>query len=269
MTKLTGRPFKRIDYGLIAEEYEMSRRVPIEFMTQIIQQIIEKTELSSQTLLLELGCGTGRLLRDFVRRGIPVVGIDISHQMINQAWLNPVLRNNPRFHLLISDAGALPFPFGMYHVILAIHILHLLPDWKEVLYEIQQMLNPSGTLVVGIIEAPAHKSKLFAFYNRRRKELGYPPSSSLPAFAEIKSKLSAAGASISTQTFQTTTIIPFEDTISFLDQRVFGSMQQNLPDVVHRRIMKELHEYTTTRFQNPHMQEPVQITATISYARYG
>jgi SAM-dependent methyltransferase len=269
MTNPTGREFKQIDYGQIAEEYEVSRRVPREFKTQIIQQIIEKTELTNQTLFLELGCGTGRLIREFTKQGIPVIGIDIAPQMISQACLNPILRNNPRSHLLIGDVGALPFLFGMYHVIFAIHILHLLPDWKEVLNDIRQMLTPSGTLVFGIIEAPAYKSKLFAFYNRRRMELGYPPNDSRPTFEEIKSELSAAGASISTQTLQTTTMIPFEDTISFLDQRIFGSMRQNLPDVVHRRVMNELHEYTTTRFQSPQMQESVQITATISYAKYG
>ena len=73
MTNPTGRQFKRIDYGQIAEEYEVSRRVPEEFKTQIIQQIIEKTELSNQTLLLELGCGTGRLIRDFTKQGILVI----------------------------------------------------------------------------------------------------------------------------------------------------------------------------------------------------
>ena len=70
--------------------------------------------------VLELGCGTGRLLAPLARTGVPVVGVDRSAAMLGQARQR--VRRLPRATrpaTVRGDIRTLPFAAGSFGVVLA------------------------------------------------------------------------------------------------------------------------------------------------------
>jgi ubiquinone/menaquinone biosynthesis C-methylase UbiE len=262
-------PPLRTDYGHVAEDYEASRGVSIQFMKEFIEDFINTCELNSHTLVVDLGCGTGRFLRELAERKIPVIGIDISKRMLEKACLNQQSWRYFRSNLIAGDAIALPFHRGLFSSIILIHLLHLLSDWKEVLSEAIRVLRPDGTLVTGIIPAPAHVSTLMRFYSRRREELGYWYDHPGPHLEEIFEALNHEGANIEPHEIHSDVKISLRETLSYIDRRVFSSMWQNLPDVIHRQIMQELRIFTTSQFMNLEDEEQMHIKADLYYVTFG
>jgi SAM-dependent methyltransferase len=50
----------------------------------------------------------------------------------------------PAARIAQSDASALPFSRAEFTFVLTVHVLHLIPSWREVLREIQRVLAPGG-----------------------------------------------------------------------------------------------------------------------------
>jgi ubiquinone/menaquinone biosynthesis C-methylase UbiE len=96
--------------------------------------------------LLDLGCGTGVLLRELVGRGMPLrlCGVDLSPAMVAvaRAGLPAAVR------LGVADAAALPFPAGCFDVVLSTSSFHFWPRPHRVLSEVRRVLAPGGRLAI-------------------------------------------------------------------------------------------------------------------------
>src|SRR2546426_9750883 len=77
--------------------------------------------------VLEVGVGTGRYAVPLQKSGIRVVGVDISRKMV-EFGLAKGLRD-----VVFADAARLPFVSGSFDVATTNHVLHLIPDWRDVL----------------------------------------------------------------------------------------------------------------------------------------
>lgn len=96
--------------------------------------------------LLDLGCGTGALLRELVREGIPgrLAGVDLSLAMLARARANlPGVVS-----LTVGDAGELPWPEGALDVVVSISSLHYWPHPERALAEARRILRPGGRVVI-------------------------------------------------------------------------------------------------------------------------
>ncbi|MFN8215132.1 MAG: methyltransferase domain-containing protein [Solirubrobacterales bacterium] len=115
---------------------------------------IELTELSAGERLLDLGTGTGALLRRLVRGSVlpkEAVGIDPSAAMLERA---PPLPEG--WHLFQADAAHLPFPPRSFDVVCAAYLLHLLDagERARILGEARRVIRPGGRIVVITIAPP-------------------------------------------------------------------------------------------------------------------
>jgi 2-polyprenyl-3-methyl-5-hydroxy-6-metoxy-1,4-benzoquinol methylase len=107
--------------------------------------------------ILELGCGTGRVLAPLAEAGYRVTGIDLSRPMLKsaEARLRSALEMGQAHlvHAPMSDAASAPGgPFGL--VILSLNGLMHLPMQSEqrvVLSAARQALDPRGMLVVDVL----------------------------------------------------------------------------------------------------------------------
>jgi ubiquinone/menaquinone biosynthesis C-methylase UbiE len=98
--------------------------------------------------LLELGAGTGRIAIPAADAGVAVVGVDVSPAMLGVA-AERARAAGVALDLALADAQRLPFADGSFAAALAVHVLHLLPDWRAALAEIVRVVRPGGLLIQG------------------------------------------------------------------------------------------------------------------------
>jgi ubiquinone/menaquinone biosynthesis C-methylase UbiE len=118
--------------------------------------------------VLELGCGTGRLLLPLSRAGIQMVGIDRSAPMLARAATRArrtASRSRPR--MLRGDIRELPFPDATFGAVMAPYgLLQSLlreRDLAALLKEAARVLRPGGVLGIDLVPDLAS----WAEYTRR------------------------------------------------------------------------------------------------------
>lgn len=268
MREPAGTPSSRVDFGHVAGDYEATRGIPDAFMEALITDVINTCELTSTDLVLELGCGAGRFLRALASRKIPVLGVDVSRGMLEMACNSQHSSKFLRSNLAFGDAAAIPLNHGLFRAILAIHLFHLMADWKEALSETVHVLRVGGTIITGYVGALTYQSKLNLLYRKRRDELGYSVGSLGADPQDVVSELRGLGAAVETHDFQTWVEVPLQVTLSYLDRRVFSSMWRNLPDVVHRQIMQEVRAAASSQFKDLNDIERIKIDAQLHFLTF-
>jgi SAM-dependent methyltransferase len=98
--------------------------------------------------VLEIGCGTGAVLREFIRFGVQpanALGIDIDRDALAIARAR-----NPGVDLRTADAAGLPASDGSFDLVLAFTVFTSIADANKraaVASEVQRVLRPGGALL--------------------------------------------------------------------------------------------------------------------------
>lgn len=101
--------------------------------------------IGDHNLILEVGCGYGRLLRS-LEDSNQCIGVDFSKEMLVHA------KNNVKSSLVLAQGNKLPFMKNSFDRVLCVAVLlHILnfEDIKEVLDEMNYVLKEGGILVIG------------------------------------------------------------------------------------------------------------------------
>lgn len=102
-----------------------------------IQAILDIT--GPRAHVLDVGTGTGRISIPLLERGLDLIGCDLSAKMLLR--LHEKL---PSARIAQADASSLPFPSAHFEFVMTVHILHLIPSWRDVLREVWRVLQPGG-----------------------------------------------------------------------------------------------------------------------------
>jgi SAM-dependent methyltransferase len=92
--------------------------------------------------VLEIGVGTGRIALPLAEAGIDVVGVDLSAPMLER--LTAKSRAVPSAR---ADCTALPFPDDAFGSVIASHVFHLVPEWRDATLEVLRVLRPDGVFL--------------------------------------------------------------------------------------------------------------------------
>ncbi|HUZ20309.1 MAG TPA: class I SAM-dependent methyltransferase [Acidimicrobiales bacterium] len=95
--------------------------------------------------VLEVGCGTGRLLAEMTERGAMAIGLDREPAMAELAT------RRTRAPVLRADAGALPFPEASLDAVVAVALLEFVADPAGVMAELCRVTRPEGRVVIGAL----------------------------------------------------------------------------------------------------------------------
>ncbi len=107
-------------------------------MAELIPDLRGKT-------VLDLGCGYGNNCRNFIMRGAcRVVGIDVSHKMLEVAKTENDLPQIEYRHLDMANISALSEMFDFVYSSLAFHYVE---DLGKLMSDIYALLNPAGMLL--------------------------------------------------------------------------------------------------------------------------
>jgi ubiquinone/menaquinone biosynthesis C-methylase UbiE len=110
----------------------------------IHKRLLEYVDLPEQANVLDLGCGTGRLLERLATRFTELhgTGLDLSPNMLQMARLSNCHR--PRLIYIEGKAESLPFGDGQFNAVFnTISFLHY-SEPKQVISEVARVLSPGG-----------------------------------------------------------------------------------------------------------------------------
>lgn len=129
-------------FDLWAPNYDLL--FPSVFYQAIHKRLLEYVQLPNQPHILDLGCGTGRLL-DRLATQFPTLhgtGLDLSAQMVYQA--RRCNRHHPRLICVQGNAEALPFADEQFDAVFnTLSFLHY-PQPQQVFSEVSRVLRPGG-----------------------------------------------------------------------------------------------------------------------------
>jgi len=145
------------------------------FYQAIHKRLLESIAVPPASPILDLGCGTGRLIERLGREfaDITGVGVDLSPEMIQQA----AARNcyGDRFQFQVGEASQLPFGDATFGTVLnTLSFLHY-PDPQAVFQEVRRILVPGGQFYLVDIAPSFFQTIPFSpngirFYSRQQRE---------------------------------------------------------------------------------------------------
>jgi ubiquinone/menaquinone biosynthesis C-methylase UbiE len=111
----------------------------------------EAVPILSEGKYLEIGCGTGRFTAPFAAKGINLVAVDISDDMLaaTRHKLHQSAVDGAAVQLLKADARALDFPEGEFDVVFSFNVINHIPQYERVISEVARVLRPGGYFIVG------------------------------------------------------------------------------------------------------------------------
>lgn len=131
----------------VAVQYDALRGHPIEVSQEIGHSIA--AQIGPAARVLELGVGTGRIALPLAAAGSEIYGVDLSAEMLAALAHRVKTDQIERLHLAQADITALPFRNNTFDAALAVHVLHLVADWADVLAQVSRLVRPGGVIVLG------------------------------------------------------------------------------------------------------------------------
>ena len=155
-----------------AEYYDRTRDLGETATAEIVD--LPTRELPGGRACLEIGVGTGRIALPLAGRGMDLTGIDLSEGMMRK--LVDKAGGRSAVPLVRADARSLPFRERSFGGALAVHVLHLIDDWRAVLRELRRVVVPGGVFVTSFTpnQATNHESLFGALADRFRRAAGLP-----------------------------------------------------------------------------------------------
>jgi len=159
-------------FDAIASQYSDTRTSPWPMTIDFLNTIDEGS------LVADLGCGPAQNSVPLVRRGISVIGIDLSRGQLEMARTRMVSEAGGDCDLIQADIVSLPLKEGTADAALMIAALHHLPSEKErfeALLEVHRCLRPGGRALISAwaFDQPRFKSILEEHENGRFEHGGF------------------------------------------------------------------------------------------------
>ena len=259
-----------LNFDPLVEYYDETRVVDAASLAAAIKWLAERFPPDEFPRLLEPGIGTGRIAIPLAQQGYTVHGVDVSELML--AVLADRLANQRRplsVSYQLADVLKLPFPSGIFDIIVAVHLFYFMQGWKQAVAELLRILHPGGPIVLmhtGMgMEIP--------LVNKRYKELcaeyGFPISPlGVSSTQEVADYLAELGCTLEPvrNRWHWTSHIRLDKALSYVRSRAY-SFTVGTPDAVHSRAISSIEAEATNRFGALTAEVPVENQVYLVIAR--
>ncbi len=101
--------------------------------------------LDPSNLVLDVGCGNGRITKEFAKSGAEIVAVDYSKNSLK------VNRKSSGAHVIVADMCYLPFRPLIFDIIIALSVLQLIPTTEsrfEALREVKRVMKHNSKFLL-------------------------------------------------------------------------------------------------------------------------
>ena len=142
--------FVRSMFDSIAHRYDLVNRVITLGLDRHWRKLaVSRLGLESSAVVLDLGCGTGDLMREANRAALVCIGLDISFEMLLAA-------RGLRESVVEADAQELPIRSNSIDGVISGFALRNFTDLRKVFQEVGRVLVPGGRFVILEVDLPSH-----------------------------------------------------------------------------------------------------------------
>ena len=139
-------------YKELAKSYDrLTNDVDYEATVAFYRQILEREGLNPRTCV-DLACGTGSVTAILARQGLDVIGVDMSEEMLTQAFQKvQEMENPPRF--VCQALQQLRLPRAVDLAVCALDSLDYITnpaDCAEAIRRVYKYLNPGGVFIFDV-----------------------------------------------------------------------------------------------------------------------
>ena len=142
MPSTTNPDVKRFDrWAATYDQSVLQRLYFLPVHSKMLDLLVREGSKDAPSCIIDVGCGTGRLLRDASARWpeAQLLGVDPAEKMVAEAT-----RLNPNAIFRLASAESLPFPDQTADMALSSLSFHHWVDQKKGLREIVRVLRPGG-----------------------------------------------------------------------------------------------------------------------------
>jgi ubiquinone/menaquinone biosynthesis C-methylase UbiE len=129
------------------------------FFKKCNRKISQLVNLQDGMKVLDVGCGTGSLLKELAGSGkeLNLYGIDLSPEMINAARAK--LKDGNHVELYERSAADLPFESNYFDYVVCMNSLHHHANPNQSLIEMTRVLKPGGVMILmdGFVDSTVRK----------------------------------------------------------------------------------------------------------------
>jgi SAM-dependent methyltransferase len=135
-----------IAFDRAAGYYDATRGFPPGIEERAVDLFVCAGGLGPRSRVLELGIGTGRIAVPLAARVARYTGMDLSGPMLAKLVAK---RGTLPVDLVRADATRPPFADGRFDAVIAVHVFHLIPGFREALSRTACALRTGGLLLHG------------------------------------------------------------------------------------------------------------------------
>jgi ubiquinone/menaquinone biosynthesis C-methylase UbiE len=149
-----------------------------------LRKRLETFSLEGVRDVLEIGCGRGDVSAWLAAEvpAVRVTGVDVDPGQIDLA--RGVHPEGERLRFVVGDATDLPTDDASVDLVVAHHVFHHLPDWKDAVAETARVLRPGGAMLWLDLAVPAFLQAVLRPFARR---------SGLFTLAEVETAFASRG----------------------------------------------------------------------------
>ncbi|MCS6829306.1 MAG: class I SAM-dependent methyltransferase [bacterium] len=235
-----------LSFDRVAGDYDATRFLPETVREAVVEQVFSTASLASKDWFVDAGVGTGRFALPIAHRGVNVLGVDVSRDMMLQ-----LLRKSPpaNLHLVQADLRSLPVRSQSVSAVLVAHVLHLIADWRRVLLECRRVLRRDGVLFLLYesgkrFPAREHYIHLAGERGLLRPTLGAQNADEALAFVR---EIGGAVTLIEHPSLQWQARRTHREVLQELEKRTYSQLW-DVPDEAHRELMLQTLSYVREQF---------------------
>ncbi len=136
-----------------------------------IKAALKELKPKKNSLVLDVGCGTGLLFPYIAEDADLLVGLDFSSKILRQAMKRT--RQYSNVALLRADADFLPFPDETFSVVFAITLLQNMPNPMRSLCEIKRVAKSKASVIVSGLKKEFSKEKFALLIKSVKLEISF------------------------------------------------------------------------------------------------